>query len=571
MRCVAIGMSGKNEGSMEEKNNEMNQNNVDSHAVQTNDPYAVQQTSDPYAIQRTSDPYAVQRTSDPYAVQQTNSPYGGSNRYNSQPINPYGVQERSYVPKAQKRGNAAKIIAGVACVFTLIAALLVGGIVYVRNTPAYRISRGFRNLGKEISQSKNPLVEKAGISDLLQMIEEDGSHIDSSLNFSTQLPLFGSTTLGVDTDYYKDMHARELNADTTISLMNMEFAHVNIYADDEVFCFSIPELFLENMYIENENVVSQYNNSLLAELGSRSSMEEFSIDLFGDEDGRIQAQDWRDLESIWKKLEADLEACGEGMTVGKVEKGLYRVTFPGKEVDRLLRNLLDSSWKMSGSNAESDAFWKDYKKILSSDISLLLEINGSRIDSIMLEEPVRLWDDTASFAGEIFFLGEKRSIDKIQGKAEIDGVDGRKRKLIGQFQQTTGEENHHIDMDLKYSEEEEEGKIKFVMNCDAVKDTFDMTLSMKDSKDDLEVELEGSLDDITRGESLKLDLDQVSFQTEGEELYRITGEVDIEPLQGAIRPSVDPDTAFFEMSLPDWEKIITKLDDAYGSILNSLW
>ena len=99
---------------MEEKNNEMNQNNVDSHAVQTNDPYAVQQTSDPYAIQRTSDPYAVQRTSDPYAVQQTNSPYGGSNRYNSQPINPYGVQERSYVPKAQKRGNAAKIIAGVA-------------------------------------------------------------------------------------------------------------------------------------------------------------------------------------------------------------------------------------------------------------------------------------------------------------------------------------------------------------------------------------------------------------------------------------------------------------------------
>lgn len=580
---------------MEDKNNAMNQNHMDSTMPQEipipdigssgeenantgrqmNDPYQHnpygQQGNDPYTGQQTGNPYTGQQTGGPYAGQQNNDPYGGQNSSYNQQYNPYGGQVRPYVPQAQRKGNAAKIVIGVVCALVLVVALLLGAMIYMRSTPAYKISRGFRNLGKEISQSQNPLTEKAGMNEILQMMQEEGSHVDSSVNFSTDLPLLGSTTLGIDTDFYKDMHAKELNADTTLSLMNMDFAHLNIYADDEVFCFSIPELFMENMYIENENVVSQYNNSILAQLGSTSSMEDFSIDLFGEADGRVQAQEWRDMEAVWEKFETDLTACREGMTIGKVEKGLYRVTFPEKETNRLLKNLLDSYGKLGGSNAEVQSLWKDYKKLLSSDISVLLEINGSRIDSIMLEEPVRFWDDTASVSGEIFFLGEARSIDKIQGKAEIDGVDGRKRKVVGQIQQTSDRESWQIDMDLKYSEEEESGKIKFIMNCDAVDDEFDMTFSMDDRVDDLEIKLEGSLNDIVQGESLQIGLDQVSFSMDDEEVYRITGKIDIEPLQDRIKPTVEADTAFFEMSIYDWETIITKLDDTYGSILNSLW
>lgn len=550
---------------MEEKNNEWNQQNEQN---QNNADGNGQQAGNPYAGQSLNDPYAAQQTYNPYGTQSMNDPY-------SQQIDPYGrqVQVRPYVPGEQKRGNAAKIVIGVACVLVLIAVLLVGGIVYIRSTPAYVISRGFQNLGKEISQSKNPLIEKVDLNELLRMMEEDGSHVDSSLNFSTELAMLGKTTLGVDTDFYKDMHARELNADTTISLMNMELAHVNIYADDEVFCFSIPELFLEDMYIENENVVSQYNHSILAELGSESSMEDFSIDLFGDGDGRIQARDWRDLESIWDQLVTDLEACREGMTMEKVEKGLYRVKLPGKETDRLVKNFLDSYGKLSGVEEELQDLWKEYKTVLSSDISLLLEINGRRIDSIMLEEPVKLWDDTASVAGEVFFLGEKRSIDKIQGKAEIDGADGRERELIGELQHTASQTKKQIDLDVTYLEEDKSSLIEFDMDCDAVQNAFDMSFSINESggTDHFEIDLESNLVDVVKGESMTLDLDKLTFSTRGSEVYRITGEIGIEPVGDKIRQTVKAETAFFEMSFSDWEKIITKLDDAYGSILNSLW
>lgn len=581
-------MVGKNEDEMEEKKDGMNQNSygdylpqeipVPGAEQQVNNPYAVQQTNgsyagqqnNPYAGQPVNDPYAGQQMNNPYTGQRTESPYGGQGNPYHQQFDSYGGQVRPYVPQAQKKGTAVKIVIGAACVLVLIMALLIGGMVYLRSTPAYKISRGFLNLGKEMGQTQNRLVEKIGMNELLLMMEEEGSHVDSSLNFATELPLLGSTTLGIDTDFYKDMQAKELNADTTLSLMNMDFAHLNIYADEENFCFSLPELFLENMYIENEHVVSQYNNSILAQLSSPSSMEDFSINFFADAEDKIRPQEWRDLDKIWEKFEGDLTACKEGMTIAKVEKGLYRVTLPQKESDRLLKDLLDSYVEINGA-IEMQDLCEDYKNLLCSDVGLLFEMSGSRIDSIMLEEPVSLWDNTASIGGELFFLGEARSIDKIQGKITIEGVDGKTREVIGQIKQTSDSDAYQMDVDVKYSEEEESGKIKFVMNCDADRDEFDMTFSVKDSADDMKIALEGSLDDIVAGESLEISLDQVTFSTDDEEVYRISGDIAIEPLRDKIKATVKPETAFFEMSLSDWEKIITKLDDAYGDILNSLW
>ncbi|MDE7259505.1 MAG: hypothetical protein K2N77_09760, partial [Lachnospiraceae bacterium] len=171
----------------------------------------------------------------------------------------------------------------------------------------------------------------------------------------------------------------------------------------------------------------------------------------------------------------------------------------------------------------------------------------------------------------LFFLGEVRSIDKMQGKVTIGGVDGKKREVLGQIEQTSDSDTYQMNMDIKYSEEEESGRIKFIMNCDAARDEFDMTFTVKDDTDDMEVALEGSLDDIVKGESLEISLDKVTFSTDDEEVYRISGDIVIEPLRDKIKPTVKPDTAFFEMSMSDWEKIIDKLDDEYGSILNSLW
>lgn len=563
------------------------QDNSASDEKDQNSPYG--QQSSPNDQQPQNSPYGQQ--SSPYDQQPQNSAYGQqsspynqqSSPYNQPPQNnnnPYGQQLRPYNPQGQRNNAPVKIIIGAACALAVVLAAAIGALAYFRSTPAYKISKGFQNLGKEISQTKNPLAEKIGLNDILLMMEEDGSHVETALNFSAELPLLGDTTLGVDTDFYKDMHAKELSADTSFSLMNYEFGHLNVYADEDVFCFSVPELFMENMYIENENVVSQYNRSRLADYGEPSDAEDFSIDLFPDADERIPLRDWKNPHAVFKRLEEDLEACRDGMKIEKAGKGLYRVTLPAKETNRLFRDFVENYGKLYSGGKESDEYEMaalgEYDRIIASDIAILFEIDAkNHIESIALEEPVQVLDGEGSVAGELFFMGEKRSIDKLQGKVALSGADGSAAEVLCQVVQNITQDDYQIDMDLKYTAKhadgDDAGKMKYVFNCDAVQDKLGLTFAMKDEEDDLEISLEADIDDIVQGESCKVDLDKMIFSMDGEEVFRIAGDIEIEPLRTGIAASVKPETAFFEMTIYDWERIIDQIDKEYGSILNSLW
>lgn len=502
--------------------------------------------------------------------------------YNHNPYQQQGYQTQGYfgAPPIQpydprkNRGVGKKVAIGAACGLIVLIGVGIGALAYYRSTPAYRIGKGMMNLAREIGESRNPLAEKIGMSDIAAMMQEEGSHVETALDFTVDVPFVGETTLGIDTDLNKDMQAKEMSSETSLSLMNYDFAHLNLYADDEVLCFSVPELFLEDMYIENENVVSQYNDSILAG-GYPSDAADFSINLFPDDDERISLREWRNWSSVTDRIEGELNACREAMTMEKVETGLYRVTFPQKESDRLLKSVMENYGEMTGAKEEPE-MWKEYQKLILSDVSLLFEIDkNNRIESIVLEDPVAMLDGGAGLEAEIFFLGEERSIDKIQGKFKAHGVDGVEREVLWQTKQAADEELYRMDMDLKLDEDGEPFvKMKLLWECDALKDTFDFDCSAKDEETEVQLVMEGNVDDYVTGESVKADLDNLTFHMDGEEIFKLTGDIDIEPLRGTIDPSVRPETAFFEMSESDWYGILLQIEDKYGSLFtesDSIW
>lgn len=558
------GVSAAESASMQPDDNNLNEGQANSQYEQSNDLYGQQTQRNPHEQQQ-NNPYRQQPQYNPY--EQQNNPYGQQPQYNpyEQQNNPYGQQSQDNVYGSfyQKQGNmngetirpyhpkekksAAKIVIAIACVCVVLIVAIVGGLIYFRSTPVYKISKGFQNIGREITQTRNPLAEKIGGNDMLRMMQEDGCHVDTSLDFSMDMPMMGTVTLGLDTDFYKDMKAKELNAETSLSMINYEFGHLNIYANDEVFCFSVPELFMEDMYIENENVVSQFNNSILAEYSEQSDAEEFSIDLFSIENKANSIRDWKSFSTAFEQTARDIDACREAMTIEKVEKGLYRVTFPKQEINRLVKNYM-KEYSEIYEMTDSMSALSYYDNWVTSDLSLLFEISSkNRIESIMIEEPVKMLDSEASVSGELFFLGEDRSIDKVQGKISVDGVDGETREIICQIVQNTTEDEHQVTVDAKYSDDYDEAKIKYVMNCDAVNDEFEMTFSMKDDIDDFEFTLKGGWDDIVKGESANFELQKLAFTMDDEELFRISGDIMIEPITDKIQPSVEAETAFFEI------------------------
>lgn len=547
----------------------MNQNNNNPNGQQ-NDPYQADNMYQPNDPQQVNSPY---QPVDPYQANntyQSNNQYQANNMYQTNDPyqhNPYQPQGNpggqiiyAYNPQGQKKGSAAKIMIGIACALVVVIGIAVGVLAYFTSTPSYKVQKGLANLAKDIAQNSNPLTEKLGLDDIAEMMQEDGGHVQTVLNFTVDIPSEERVTLGVDTNYYKDVRAKELSADTSISIMNNDLVNINIYANDEVFCFSIPELLLEDIYIENENLVSQYNNSIFGDIYP-SDMEDFSIDLFPDKKDKASLSERRNQSLAWGELEDDIDACRRAMTIEKVEKGLYRVTFPARETNRLYKSILKSVYQ--DDELRKYLFADDYKKIIASDVSLLFEINGkNRIESIMLEEPVEMLDGEASMDGEIFFLGEKISTDKIQGKIAVNGVDGETREIILQIQQASDADTYQMDMDMKLTEGGDTlGVVKCVVNCDADDDEFEMTFSAKNDLDNAEIIVKGSFDDIVKGESLDIDLDKATFSINDEEYFKISGDISIEPIRNGVISSVKPKTALFDMTYTDWLEIIYRWED----------
>lgn len=475
-----------------------------------------------------------------------------------------------YHPNGGKKKG--KILIIIACV--IAALVILGGSVwaYYTGTPGYKIAKGFENLAQEIDEMRNPLSEKLGMEALLAMMQDEGSHVTTKLDFTAETE-YGSATLGVDTDFSKDSKAKELDSSTDISVMNYNFAHLDLYGNEDVICFSVPELFLEDMYFETDNIVSQYNNSILADdaMFGKLDMEDFSIELFPEDEDRISVGDWRDMNSYLDSFEADVEACREGMKLEKLEKGIYRVIIREQDADRLFKDIVKNYKKLYPNQSDEIEALDEYDNLIASDVSILFEIGkGNRIDSITMENPIKMLDDEVSIDGKIFLLGGKRSIDKMQGKLTITNVLGEKAEVICQVVQSLEENDYRADMDLKYTQGDLSNKMKFIMDCDAVKDTFDMSFSMKEEKDTLELRAEGSFDDIMPGESFAMDLKEFTMIMDGEELCNITGDIMVEPLQGKITPSAEAENALFELTYSDIGDIVYKLYEEYGSLLDLL-
>lgn len=461
------------------------------------------------------------------------------------------------------------LLSAVCAVFFLFASV---GIVmaFLKSRPAYRLHKAVENLTGELAESADPLTEKIGIEDLIRMMAEEGGHVSTCINFTAD-SLLGNT-IGVDTEYYKDMQSKELSADTSISMMNYEFAHLNIYADEEAVCFSVPELFLENMYVDNENVVSQYNGSFLAEIAGRSTLEDFSMNLFPKVDGSYALRDWKNVRAHTERFAEDLAACEDAIVMERAGKGVYRVFLPARETDRLLLDIMDSS-DSTYAASEAGQWWKEYDRLLTSDVSMLFVLNKrDRIESITFEEPVRMLDGKAVISGSLHFLGSAQSTDKVQGEITVADEDGRARSLYLQTTRSMADDSYELGVEAELMEDEDTLlRAKYTAKSDALRDTFAVSMSLWNDEEDVEFTMEGGLDDIVKGRSLELDVESMQFYMDGEEVFKITGDILLEPLEEEIRSTVKKETAFFRMTERDWIGILYKIEDAYGGLLGALW
>lgn len=214
-------------------------------------------------------------------------------------------------------------------------------------------------------------------------------------------------------------------------------------------------------------------------------------------------------------------------------------------------------------------------------ISFLLEINGAnRIESIRTEEPLSLCDGRVKVSGDIYFLGEERSIEKMQGMLTVRSEQQEERKeteIVWQMTQSLELDDYRMESDIKcgFAENGEAWNVRLgcELECDGRKNSFDGEFSMKDTADDFEVvwQASGGFSHIKKGESFDLELDELLLSADNEELLLIRGDVGLSPLKRRVRENVKAKTAFFELSEQEWNKIFDKVYRDYEYLLESMY
>lgn len=495
--------------------------------------------------------------------------------------NTFGPSVQPYLPPKNHKRTALIVALCVAAV--VLASILGGWFTYVHSA-AYKIQKGFLNLMREAEEIKNPLVEKVGADEIRRMVVEEGSHLDTRLNVTLGDffvgSMLGDVTLGVDTDCEVDRQEKEMAASTSVSVMNYELASLELYGDREKLCFSIPELYMEDVYIENENVQRQYNRSLWAVVFGEAEGDDFSIDLFpdawlfGEEEGAGKA--------FFNEYADEIAECRRHMTMEKAGKNLYRVSFEGLYFNELVRQVLYDYVDFTRLGREDAMGLLSYFDIIGNDeISLLLEINSAnRIESIQLETVRFRGDGRMELSGDIYFLGERRSIEKMQGKLEIKRElqeEKRETEIFWQTMQSLELDDYQMESDIKcsFTENGEKQNLRLgcELECDGRKNSFDGEFSVKEAGDDFEIVMQasGGFSHITKGESFDLELDELLLSADDEELVLVRGDIGLSPLKRRVRQNVKAKTAFFEMSEQEWNSILDRVYRDYENLLEAMY
>ncbi len=490
----------------------------------------------------------------------------------------FGPPAQLYLPP---KDNKKRTLIIVLCVCAAALALILGGWYRHVHSPAYKVQKGLLGLAREMGERKNPLAEKAGTGAIRQMMAEEGFSADTRLNFTfdTGSDYFGELTLGVDTECDKDVRGKELSASTTLSMMNYEFGHVDLYGDQDMVCISFPELLIDGLYVENENVLGQYNDSIWATMFGETEEEDFSIDLF--EEPWLFADEEGVINAFLERYAPELEECRRHMTIEKAGEELYRVSFDELCFNELVRQVLYDYVNFTMAGREEAMGALSYFDVISGaeDISFLFEINSeNRIESIRIEEPLSLYQGEMQLSGDIYFLGDECSIDKMQGKIEIK-TDREEQtqacELTWQIVQSLESEDYRMESDIRCSVTENGDKTNYSLDydlaCNAGRDSFTADLSSKSPLGVLQMTAEGDLSHIQKGESFDLKLDEAVLSVDDEELLLIRGEYGVEPLKRRVTKNVKPKKSFFELSENDLDRWIDDIIDEYDYMLEGLW
>lgn len=435
--------------------------------------------------------------------------------------------------REKKNRNRPLMIVLILVYAVIFAALVYGGVLVVKayNSDERKLIKGFSNLAEEINE-RQKLWEDGGAG----LGGEESTRTDITFNISGEnLPV----TLGIDISMLVDNSAHKMRSDTVFSVMNNDIMESEIYGDDDSIMISLPDLFEQNLEFSPDNIVKQYNNSLLADKMGPWERDDVSINLFPEESDAAQSVMIEDrikkITDILKDKDSDISASK--FSVEKLDEPVifsfpekeeqhecsrYRIVIPKEWIEIIEEESRDLVADMSDTEATSD---------IARDVIVFVDMDkNNRILRFSLEEPMQYMVESEEYAGiasvgvSISLMGEERSIDDIAVSMDMELV----------LSVLDYEEKNSDIFDEHFSGEE---KLHFHVETETKYDENDICVTTEINEFTISADSIGS--------------------------FSITGEINAEPLNEEIKPLKGETISLFHITEEEY-------DDLQGQIQRSL-
>ena len=486
-------------------------------------------------------------------------------------FSPLSEEEPVVKQKKEKKPVNKKLLFGIIGAVAAVAVAVVLGFVInaALKTPKDRFIEGMESLKAELNHYGPSWQEEVGYEDIMSSWYTDAMYADMELN----LTLPEQLTVGFDILHESDYPNEVSNTNVAVSVYNIPLVEADITLDKDMWYIAFPEI-MEEIYSVNGATLGQDYNAcewayeyLGLMVDENYVWQGFAGPAYsGEVTAEFDAMISKDIDRIKENMVVEEEDDPDMDGVSSAKEYL-RVVLKKDDINELFENLMDF-YEESGLAGTQEMYFPE----LAEDIELLAALDKKgRIVAISGQNPITFTEEVmGEWEYGFLFSGKENVTDRTVITFDIN-MEGTSASAIVEYEKTEKdgvyENEFSMVMTADDSAETFVMEIGYEREWDQKEKKFKDFMEMSMEGETISMEMKGSFKDIVAGKQFTLDLGKFTLDVEGEELFKLTGELIVAPFEGEVKVP-EESVNIFTLSETEMEGLLTEIiDSIYAKVL----
>lgn len=510
--------------------------------------------------------------------QVNNEPQFEEPQYNNEPVvseelkNMYNEQWQSD-PLGEPEKKSRKVPIIIASAAVAVCAVIILAIIFIPKMLMGDREKVLKAVAEVMSaEDPSSVFNYLGIADINKKDTVQASFDISLDNVSEVLgEMPGDLTFVLD--YMMDNKNKQLFFDLILGFSGEQVA-LDFYADTNELQVAMPGYMEGYISAPVKDFAMNFNQSIFGESLQLDEETFGDLNFFDDEEETETTAETDDLYkeylALYNNMTVEKQTSSKSFNINGKDKtcAAYLMTIKAEDMQKVL----ERSFEIASVNEIMDEYYAslgldydDYKdqviSFFEDDFQLMFYLDGNTLASIQVVDSIDLQGMELDLQIDFTTVAK----DNVEFKAYITfSVSGQEIKVVlERTQESTGD--YHYSELKGYIEEYDMYSISYTKSYDESDKYFDYLISFDASIAVIEAGLNGTVQDLKKGESFELDFERIYLDAMGEGID-FSGSFSMGPVKDAIEPFSGTKYELFEMDESQIQDLADEINENAGNL-----